>query len=185
MLWEQFVWDPRSKSGGWRWRHIPLAEAHTYSTDTANNAANLIRLKHERDKRAGSHIEWSGNWADGSSGTRLVLATVEPREKDWQRLDDLAKDAPEDVLFQWEPDDSGSWSWKRIAREPWTSGLRDGATDSPDYQRLVAARARIPDSSLEWLAHWPDGFAGWRLVVPDSTKEPIPSTIPARQIIRR
>jgi hypothetical protein len=185
MLWEQFVWDPRSMSGGWRWRRIPPAESRTYSTDTATNAANLKRLKSEQDRRAGSRIEWSGGWADGSSGTRLILATVEPGEKDWERLERLAKDAPEGVQFVWEPDETGAWSWKRTPRDEDAGGLRDGATSSPDYQRLAAARARIPDATLEWLAHWPDGYSGWRLVVPAASREPIPATIPARMVIRQ
>lgn len=182
-MWERFVWDPQT-GGSWGWRQVPYEVRRTWSIDAARNAPNLIRLKRERDARPGSRLEWSGSWADGSSGTRLFLPTVEPSADDFKRVEDMAKkDA--DAQFVWEVQADGVWGWRKLdQREQSPGGVRDSSTDAGDFQRLKAEQARVPGSTLEWSGHWSDGGSGWRLVLPPGAAAPIAPTVPRGQALR-
>jgi hypothetical protein len=181
--WERFVWDQRT-GGSWGWRRVADGVTRTWSIDTATNAANLVRLKRERAQRPGSWLEWSGNWGDGSSGTRLVLPTVAPGPEDFRRVEELAGKDPE-AQFVWEPQADGQWAWRRLEqREQPPGGVRDSSTDAGDYRRLAAEHARIPGSSLEWSGSWHDGMSGWRLLLPADAEVTPAAIVPRGQTLR-
>ncbi len=184
LLWERFVWSPHT-GGRWCWREVAPEVWAKWSTDTAPTAPNLIRLRRERRERPGSELVWSWRWSDGSSGTRLILPTVEPTAADFKRLDDLHQ-ADKAAEFVWEPQRTGSWGWRKLAAgESIPSRLRDGSTSTFEYKRLAAERARIPGATLEWRAQWSDGFSGWRIVVPSGQALSPSRTLPAGQVISR
>jgi hypothetical protein len=181
--WERFVWDRRN-GGSWGWRRVPDGVTRTWSIDTARNAANLVRLKRERELRPGSWLEWSGNWGDGSSGTRLVLPTVVPGPEDFRRVEALA-DQDSEAQFVWEPQADGAWGWRKLEqREQPPGGTRDSSTDAGDYRRLVAERARIPGATLEWAGRWSDGTSGWHLLLPADAGVAPAASVPRDQTLR-
>ncbi len=184
LLWERFVWSPRT-GGRWCWREVAPEVWAKWSTDTAPTAPNLVRLRRERRERPGSELVWSCRWSDGSSGTRLILPTVEPTSDDFKRLDDLHQ-TDKTAEFVWEPQNTGTWGWRKLAAgESLPSRLRDSSTATFEYKRLVAERARIPGASLEWRAQWSDGFCGWRIVAPNGQVATPSRTMPAGQVINR
>lgn len=182
ILWERFVWDPRS-GGSWGWRQVSNDVWRGWSIDTARNAPNLVRLKRERAERPGSRLEWCWRWPDGSSGTRLILPTVVPDAEAFKRLEELRKQHAE-AQFVWEPQADGAWDWRRLEqRETPPGGVRDGSTESEDYRRLAGEQARIPGSTLEWSGHWSDGSSGWRLLLPPGRTAPPGPTVPRDQVL--